>query len=516
MTQQEAARLLLDRRRARTNLCSFKTYLKPEEKHPWFHLYAGERLTAFFKGETKRLIIEMPPGYAKSDWASRVGPSFAFGVNPDHKILSCSHGAELASNMNRDVQRIMDSEEYHEIFPHVRLGADNIRTKVGQPLRNSDMFDIVDTRGDKPRIRGFYKNSGVLGSITGRRFSLGIIDDYLKDFEEANSPVVRDKIWNWYVTTFYSRRLPNAGICICATRWHQEDLIGKLLKLAQENPRADQWEVVAFQHFVEEGDALPPYDPRKPGELLWPERYDWDDYESVRQMYTAFQYEGLYQQRPIAREGNVILRSWFPDNPFFEYTSTHRPVILYFDLGGSSQPTADRTVGTIDAQYRIAGDEYPRTMLLHQMSGQWDSPEREDKMEAYCLKVNELFPGILIMLENTFGLAKDIAPQIRNRLLSKGLNVQLDPAKISKFARAEPFLASARAGRVSLYSGDRFKDLGYANWRAEFLDEVSMLQQRDTPKGPEFFGGHDDRLDSAVGGFNKMTAPKQPDYFAMN
>lgn len=162
MTQRSnAAELLLKRRKARSNLLDFSTFTKPDYRVNWHHRLICQKLDEFIKGENKRLIISCPPRHGKSELVSRRFPAFLLGRNPDTKIIACSYSSDLASLLNRDIQRIIDGPEYKELFPETRLNTANVRTTAQENyLRNSDIFEIVGHKG-------VYRSAGVGGSITG-------------------------------------------------------------------------------------------------------------------------------------------------------------------------------------------------------------------------------------------------------------------------------------------------------------------------------------------------------------
>ena len=308
-------------RRARTNILDYTRATMDDFRESWHHRKVASLLDEFVNKDIKRLILDLPPRHTKSQFVSRELPSYILGKYPDAKVISCSYGADLASMMNRDVQKIMDGQIYHEIFPNTRLNDSNIRTVSGTYLRNSDIFEVVGHKG-------VYKCAGVGGAITGYGLDYGIIDDPIKNREEAESPVYRDKIWQWYQSTFRSRRQKNACILITMTRWHEDDLVGRLLKLADENPKADQWEVFSLPALTDD-EPLAPYDERTgPGQALWPDEFSVDDLLSTKASLTVYEWLSLYQQRPSAAAGNLVKKEQF------KYCRLVGDVI---DLGGTKQ-----------------------------------------------------------------------------------------------------------------------------------------------------------------------------------
>lgn len=276
------------RRRARRDLFSFALHISPPSyQFNWHHELLYRKLNEVVQGRCKRLIIEMPPGHGKSEATSRNLPAFAFGLNQDTRIIACSYSLDLAAEMNRDVQQIMDSEEYGRVFPATKLGTSNIRTVSGSPRRNSDIFDI-------PNGKGFYKAAGIGVGIGGRRFDLGLIDDPIKDRETANSPTLREAAWRWYTSTFCTRQFKNSAIVITSTRWHEDDLIGRI-KARIATGDSEPYEILTLPAIAT--DIRHPEDPRQPGEALWPWLRPIAELEQMRRLEPR-DFAALQQQEP--------------------------------------------------------------------------------------------------------------------------------------------------------------------------------------------------------------------------
>lgn len=303
VTAAEAANEVLKRRQARSGLLNFTTYTMPTYSVNWHHDLICRKLDQWARGEIKRLMLFTPPRHGKSELASRRLPALMFGLNPSMNVISCSYSADLAGRMNRDVQRVMDSKAYKRLFPDSRLGGKNVRTHSGGWMRNSELFEIVEHGGS-------YRAAGVGGGITGMGFHRGIIDDPVKDAEEANSPTIRQNVWDWYTSTFWTRQAPDAGILIIQTRWHVDDLAGRLMKLAEEDPDADQWEVVNLEAVKTERSNTPG-DPRLPTQSLWEARYGRDFLKNARSTLGTAQFEALYQGSPTQEGGNWFKEAWF-------------------------------------------------------------------------------------------------------------------------------------------------------------------------------------------------------------
>jgi predicted phage terminase large subunit-like protein len=307
-SSQEAAQELLRRRQARASLLHFTTYTKPDYEVGWHHQVVCDAVERWIRRETKRLMIFMPPRNGKSELVSRRLPAYLFGLNPNAQIVACSYNSDLASAMNRDVQNIIDSPSYCRLFPETTLSGSNVRSVAyGSYLRNSDLFEIVGHKGR-------YRSAGVGGGITGRGFDYGIIDDVVKDRLQADSPTYRKNVKDWYSSTFFTRQEKDASILITLTRWHQDDLAGWLLKLARENPDADQWEVIQFPAIKVGAPTV--QDPRAEGDPLWPNKYPLRVLKSMQATMVGRDWDSLMQQSPTAAAGSIFKRDW--------YTGQHR------------------------------------------------------------------------------------------------------------------------------------------------------------------------------------------------
>lgn len=259
-------------------------------------------------------MLIVPPRHGKSELASRRLPAYLLGLNPRAHVIACSYSADLASRINRDVQRIIDSPTYARLFPGTRLSGMNTRNR-GVGLRNDALFEVVGTGGS-------YRSAGVGGGITGMGFDVGIIDDPVKNREEADSPTIREKVWEWYTSTFWTRQAPGARILLIMTRWHVDDLAGRLLRQQAEDPVADQWEVVRLPALAT-GHATIPGDERSEGEPLWPDRYGLEFLAAARATLGSADFESLYQGDPVDAGGNHFKAHWFEGHGW-EWASVHR------------------------------------------------------------------------------------------------------------------------------------------------------------------------------------------------
>lgn len=276
----------------------------------WYHNLISDIVNDMVFGSARRVIISLPPRHGKSELISRRLPAFLLGHDPDASIITASYSSGLANRMNRDVQRIMMDEKYKVLFPETRLSEGHSRTIGGGYIRNSELFEIVGRKG-------VYKSSGIGGGITGMGGNWLIIDDPIKNREEADSPTYRNNTWDWYTSTFSTRQESDARILIIMTRWHSDDLAGRLIKLADTDPEADQWEVLNFPAIAESSPACK-HDYRSIGEPLWPDKYPLAKLNQMKATIGEYQWAALYQQNPRSGGGTEWPDSYFPTSIWFD------------------------------------------------------------------------------------------------------------------------------------------------------------------------------------------------------
>lgn len=282
-------------RESRTSLLTFTKATMPTFDPAGFHKRYYERLTEFAEGKIKRLMVFVPPQHGKSEGSTRRLPAFILGRDPDRKVAIVSYSSSKARKFNREVQRIIDSQEYHEIFPSTILSRSEHSSDTGF-VRTSEEFEIVDYRGG-------LKSVGVGGPLTGDPVDTLIMDDLYKDAKTAWSSTIRETVADWYDTVAETRLHNDSQQLIVFTRWHENDLAGRLLEQQGEydeieNPRG--WVVVVYQA-IKVGRPTE-YDPREEGEPLWPERHSLEKLQAIRDRNNHV-FQSLYQQDPKPLQG---------------------------------------------------------------------------------------------------------------------------------------------------------------------------------------------------------------------
>lgn len=445
---------------SRRNLSDFTNYTKPDFIEGWFNRIIAKELQRFYydvmAGRQPRLIIQAPPRSGKSELFSRRFPAWAFGQNPDLQIIAASYSTDLASRMNRDVQRIIDSEEYQGVFPETTLNGKNIATVSGQSLRNSEIFEIVGHAGA-------YRSAGVGAGITGMGADIGIIDDPVKDAKEANSQTIRDAVWDWYTTTFYTRLSPKSGILLGMTRWHEDDLAGRLLREMDND--GDQWRIVSFPAIAESDEEY-----RNEGEALHPERYDLERLTKIKKAVGSQAWNALYQQRPSSKGGDIIKGAWFKR---YSVLPRMKRIIITADTAQKTKQHNDYSV-IIVAGLGVDGGLY----IVDLIRGKWEAPELEQKLSDVWNKYRSMSVHKVYIEDKSSGTSLIQNIQRKQRIPIEG--VQVDTDKYTRVLGVQGYIES---GYIYLPND--------AEWIEDFIKECEAFTATDSHK-------HDDQVDAMV------------------
>lgn len=283
-------------RSARVSLFEFTKATMQTFQPADFHRNYYSVLNQFAEQKIRKLMVFMPPQHGKSEGSTRRLPAYILGKDPNRRLAVVSYSAPKARKFNREIQRVIDTPDYYEIFPDTTLSRSQVFDVGGGYVRTSDEFEIVNHRGS-------CKTVGVGGPLTGEPVDTLIIDDIYKDAKSAWSPTVRESIEDWYDTVAETRLHNDSQQLIVFTRWHQDDLAGKLLREQgvydpETNPTG--WVVVVYKA-IKEGKHTE-FDPREEGEALWPERHSLEKLQAVRKR-NSHVFESLYQQNPKPVEG---------------------------------------------------------------------------------------------------------------------------------------------------------------------------------------------------------------------
>lgn len=453
VNKQQAAQELLRRRGARSSLHNFIQYMNPEYIVSDFSRTVCGALDRFLldmvNGLRPILILGAPPQHGKSDIVSRYLPAYFFGKYPDLRVAGLSYAKDLASDMNRDVQRIMMSPEYKKLFPESALNSRRVVTIDVEAKRNSETFEVMGHKGT-------YISQGVGGPLTGKKVDLGIIDDPIKNAKEALSPTTKKSIWNWYVSTFKTRLSKNSGEIIMATRWATDDLSGKVI---ETTPRA---KVLAFPAINEQGKALVPE--LHPKEKLLETKAILGDYF----------WSAMYQQSPKQAGGSIFKDEWIKYYLPKDLPTNFDIVVHSWDMTFKDSEGTDYVVG------QVWGKKGANAYLLHQVRARMSFTAT---LKAVKRMADEYPKGLRKLVEDKAN-GPAVIDSLKNTVA--GL-VPVEPDG-SKVARAHAITAVWEAGNVFL----PHKDI--APWIAETVEEITTFP----------VGANDDVVDAMTQGLRDL------------
>lgn len=455
MLYLEAVRQTLSHRRARNDLLEFiHATFRLQWQDNWHERVICNKLQDLESGKVKRLIITMPPRHGKSEIGSRKFPAWCIGRNPNRPIILGSYSADLAFTFSRSAQSTVDSPIFEQIFPDVKLSK-NRRAVEG--------WSVNETAED------VFIAAGVGGPVTGKGGGLLILDDPIKNAEQAESEVYREGLWEWWKSTFRTRLEPGGSILIMLTRWHEDDLVGRITELMKADPDADQFEILNLPAIATEAS-----DYRKKGEVLFPGRYKLNEIIQLKASVGSRQFESLFQGNPTPPEGARFKRSWFKE------TVKTRPKVMqwvrYWDWAVTPEG-GDYTVGAL-----IGKDEENKFCIADIVRGQWEWAEAE---KIICATAEADGKEVWVGIEE---VAKDTAflKELKWKLMGDGYYLHaLHPTK-KKTVRSMLWEPMAEQGMIYFVKGE---------WISAFLHEVCSFP----------FGTHDDQVDSVSGGVEVLT-----------
>lgn len=402
-----------------------------------------------------RILLTVPPRHGKSELTSKYFPAWYLGWKPDNRVMLCSYEADFASGWGRKARGVL--EEY----------GPGMNVLVAKDSSAANRWDIAGRDGGMV-------TAGVGGPITGKGGHLLIIDDPIKNYEEAHSPTIREKVWDWFTSTAYTRLEPGGSVIVIQTRWHEDDLTGRILKRLTH----EKWKLIRLPALAEEDDPLG----RKPGEALWPARFDEKKLDAIRRTLGSYQWSALYQQNPTPREGGFFRREWFR-------VVSAPPVctrqVRLWDLAATEESIGsdpDWCCG-----WKVGITEQKQVALLHRVRFR-GTPAAVEKVIEQTAQTDG--PNVAIVLEQEGGASGKGWPDSIIRYRLQGYNARYEKPTTSKENRAQPLSAQAEVGNVLMVQGP---------WVEEALDEFTAFPN----------GTHDDQVDSASGAYNWLTRKKE-------
>ena len=429
------------------SLIDFVRSVFPRYSASWHHTMIAEHLERIERGELTRLIITMPPRHGKSELASANFPAWYLGRNPDKRIIACSNTARLANRFSRLARNKM--RHYRWAFPKVRLADDQA---------NIESWDLQG-------FRGGYIAAGIGGQVTGFGADLILVDDPVKSADQADSETYRENTWEWYTETLRTRLEPGGAIVVIGTRWHEDDLIGRLLTGGED------WTVLHLPAIADDGAAL------------WPARWPLAELDAIRRSVGSRAWTAQYQGRPVPATGGILKRHWFR---FWQYAGQSLPPV---EMDGAAYPVMDLP-GFFDHQLQSWDLSFKETK-----AGSYVVGLTAGVLGAQCYLLDRYrertdFPGtvaaFLAMTQRwpdaAVKLVEDKAngPALMDTLRAKVpgiVAVSPDGTKEARMHAASPFVEGG--GLVLPHPR-------IAPWVTEFLDEVTAFP----------LAAHDDQADA--------------------
>lgn len=447
---------LIRRLEARDSILPFTQLFTPDYHAGWVHREVAELLDAFMEAvhqkRSPRLMIFLPPRSGKSQLVSRLFPPFLLGHHPEWEVVATSATQDLSDSFGRYVRSILNDPIYQDLFPRLEL----------DPATNS--ASLVQTRQ-----RGMYKAVGVGGQLTGMGAHVLVVDDPLKDREAANSPTQREALWEWYSSVARTRLHPGGGVVVVHTRWHEDDLAGKLLVQMKENPLADQWKVYSYPAIAKEDEPH-----RKAGEALHPERFPLEELLRTKNSLLPADWASLYQQDPSPEDGDFFQRKWFDCRSPRDFpVHTEVPWYIACDLAVTEKQTADFSViwpFCVDTKGDIwFADDYLR--------GRYTAHDLIDAILDRVKRYNAR--GVIIEKGQ---ILNAVRPFLNKRMAERGVFVPvIDPAASKdKLTRARSLQGRMQQRRVHFPDHRLFHD--------DILSEFLMFPN----------GKHDDAVDACA------------------
>lgn len=425
MSAAEAAKQEMARRElSRKHLLPFIMRFNENYEPGWVHKDICDKLEWFSAAvaakESPRLMIFMPPRHGKSEIGSRSFPAWHLGNFPEHEFIGCSYGSDLANGFSRKVRDLVKDPAYHAVFDKTRINKDS------QSVEN-----WLTTAG------GGYAAAGVGGPITGRGAHALVIDDPLKNRADAESATNRDAIWDWYTSTAYTRLAPGGGVLLILTRWHDDDLAGRLLKKMAEG-EGDEWVVVEYPAEAVTDELF-----RKQGEPLHPERYDAEALVRIKRAVGPRDWQALYQQNPTPEEGdyfNAGMFKWYGPQDIPPYDKLN--FYTAWDLAIGTKEQNDYSVGIT-----VGVDQHDNTYVVDVQRGHWGPLEIVDKMllvyKTWRPAITGVEKGHISMTLGPF-----LERRIREERLTSFYLEELNPGKRDKVARARSIQGRMQQGLV--------------------------------------------------------------------
>ena len=461
---------------ARDDLIAFCLYMDPNYKVGRHHRILADELMDIERGDKDRVCVNIPPRHGKSQLVSTYYPAWFIGRNPGKKVMLVSHTTDLAVDFGRKVRNHIDSDPYRDVFPGTGLSPDSKSAGRWNTTTSCEFYA-----------------TGVGSALAGRGADLLLVDDPHSEQDILNGNFTAfDKAYEWFAFGARTRLMPGGRVAIVHTRWHQDDLTGRLIRDMTNNEDSDQYEVVEFPAILEVEDA-------ETGEFvqkaLWPEFFDLQALLRTKASMPVFQWNAQYQQNPTGEEAAIIKRDWWrlwPDDdpPSVEY------VIMSLDAAAEAHNRADFTSLTTWGVFFNEEENMHQIILLNAIKRRMEFPELKAlSMEEY----QQWEPDAFIVEKKSSGTP------LYQEMRRAGLMVQeYTPVRGSV---NNPNSKMARLNSVSDIISSGLVWVPPKRWAEELVEEVAGFP----------FASNDDQVDTTImalmrfrqGGFIKLPTDEQ-------
>ncbi len=453
-----------------TNLRQRTTEDEPPESN-WIHAphvdYLDNILVDFTAGVYadlgyKGLIIQEPPRHGKSELTSHYFPAWYLGAHPDHRVMLASYEADFAAEWGGKVRDTLN-EHGNELYG----------IEVDKTRRSTNNWNIA-------KHGGGMVTAGMMGAFTGRGANVLVIDDPVKNAAEAQSPTIRKRHWDFYRSTARTRLEPDAFVILIMTRWHEDDLGGRILKHMVEEPEADRFVVVRLPAIAEApNDDFPEPDPlgRSPGVALWPGRYPIEELNKTRATLGSYTFSAMYQQRPAPEEGGLFEKDWFEIVDF--PPGKFKKVVRRWDFAATDPRKGEDPDYTVGVKMGLHEDGNVYILSVEHFRG---SPDKVEKV--FVRTAGRDGKSVRIRGEQEPGSSGKLAIHGFGKLV-RGYAFKGERSTGSKFVRAEAYSAAAERYEVKLLKGA---------WNRKFIKEHTSFPN----------AAHDDMVDAAAGAYSDL------------
>lgn len=442
------------------NFRHFLELVSSEMSWDWKHLeHIREYLRRMEEGQYKKLMIFCPPRHGKTEMTTLHFPAYLLECNPKNRVIIAAYNQILANKFSRRVRKLADRRV---LLSQERSAVEEWETEAGGGIRAV----------------------GIGGGVTGQGGNWIVIDDPIKNRLDANSKVFRDRIWEWYTDDLYTRLEPNGKIILIMTRWHHDDLAGRIL----DSDDKDNWQVIDLAAFAKENDPLG----RKQGEALCIDRYNKTDLDRIKAVIGDDSFEALYQQNPTAETGSIFKRGHFQ---YFKIEDVPAPefVVQSWDTAFKTGEDNDYSVGTT----------WYYSKKKYYLIDRWKGRETFSVVkQAIIEKAQEYKPDVVLIEDKASGQSL-----VEDFKLESALPILPYKPDRDKIARAYAVTPVVDIGQVYLPQE--------AEWKIDFLDNLLAFP----------YGKHDDDVDSMTMAirylmqkyaYNLMSVTDDFDYAAFN